>query len=372
MEALSRGFYKGEIISPLELLEYASLTERNIELDRIFRKKAVQSFQNTAQLHKNLLLFINIEVTELDKVVGSQKIMKLIKESGLTPERIVLEINENKAGNFKALKKFVDFYRKNNFLIALDDVGKGFSNFDRIFSLMPDLIKIDHSLVNEIHQDYYKQEIYKALSSLARKTGTKIIAEGVESKDELWFLLKAGADMIQGYFFSFPERATLWKKCMHQDKIKKISRIYKNSMKEKIKEDFAHEKKYLPIMKKFIKKLQQIKDKKIDFRLHELIEIFSGIEAVYILNLQGVQISKTVLKKTEMSRNKFLFHPASPGTDHSYKKYFYYLKETECEEYITSSYVSQATGNLCITVSKYFYNLNGNRFILCVDFQVNG
>lgn len=64
-----------------------------------------------------------------------------------------------------------------------------------------------------------------------------------------------------------------------------------------------------------------------------------------------------------------IFYSANTGTEHSMKKYYYHVINAELSKYITEPYVSLATGNLCITFSKTFKNINNRKYILCIDFK---
>ena len=70
-------------------------------------------------------------------------------------KNIVIEIKEDKIKNTHALKSFIDMYRKHDFFIALDDFGIGYSSFDRLEFIQPDIVKVDRSLVYNVHNNYY-------------------------------------------------------------------------------------------------------------------------------------------------------------------------------------------------------------------------
>ena len=78
---------------------------------------------------------------------------------GLKPENIAIEIIESDVEDLKELQRFVQLYRSYGFLIALDDVGAGHSNLNRIPLIKPDILKIDRFLVQNIQDDFYKQEV---------------------------------------------------------------------------------------------------------------------------------------------------------------------------------------------------------------------
>ena len=269
-----------------------------------------------------------------------------------------------------ALKKFVDIYRQQGFLIALDDVGKAFSNFNRISSLTPKIIKIDRNIITGIDKDYYKQEILLALCRLARKTGIKIIAEGVETKAELEFLIKSEVDIIQGYIFSAPNPAIHWSKKNNHKNIKRLTPFIEKSMQGKVNAYLYKNKIYQIIFKEIINEIKFIKTNKLNQYLIKITDKFIEIEAAYILNGEGIQISKTVISQDIDWKASYLYQPANQGTDHSYKKY-YYLKEIEKDLHITKPYISYATGNQCLTISSKFLDENYESNILCIDFKIN-
>ena len=124
--------------------------------------------------------------------------------NGINPRNVVIEISEINVLSNAVLKRFVDTYRQYGFMVALDDVGTGFSNMDRILLVRPDIIKIDISLVRNIHLDFYKQGVFKSLVILANKIGALVIAEGVEVEEEAIQVLRLGSHMIQGFHLSLP------------------------------------------------------------------------------------------------------------------------------------------------------------------------
>ena len=92
------------------------------------------------------------------------------------------------------------------FSSPLDDIGNGHSNLDRIIHVRPDIIKIDRCLVSGIGQDYFKQELFKALVTLAHKLGARWLSpKGWKPRQKRQSAWKFGADMLQGYYFARPQ-----------------------------------------------------------------------------------------------------------------------------------------------------------------------
>lgn len=366
VEALSRGYQHNKIISPTEMLNYAYQNNSIIELDRIFRRNAVEQFCRNEN-RNDLLLFLNIDISNLEKVVGSNNIINLIRSFNLKPQSICLEINEAKISKTQSLQKFVSKCKQLGFIIALDDIGKGFSNINRIPMLVPDIIKIDLNLIKNIDQDYYKQEVLKSITQLSKKVGALVIAEGVETINELSFVLKTGVDLIQGYFFTKPTENIETQFIHVKPRIEKAVKIYKNCLKEIISQDYTIKKKYLNIVIQYIKEVEYINNNDYNKKLRQLIKKYPAVKTIFILDKEGTQISDTIINQDINYRKNKIFHPAHQKTDHSLKKYVYFLHKSEANHYISSPYISLATGNLCITISKYFKKKS---LILCVDFNI--
>ena len=88
--------------------------------------------------------------------------------------------------------------------VALDDFGTGFSNFRALKALPLDALKLDRSLVSDVHHDPRDRAILSAMVAMARALGLKVIAEGVENEAQLAILLDEGCDLFQGFLRSGP------------------------------------------------------------------------------------------------------------------------------------------------------------------------
>jgi len=99
-------------------------------------------------------------------------------------------------------KTFIEETRKYGVKIALDDFGKGFSNFARIQSYQPDYIKIDGSLIRNIEEDQFSKDLVQTIVFFAQKQNIKTIAEYVENENIYTILKNLGVDYSQGHYFS--------------------------------------------------------------------------------------------------------------------------------------------------------------------------
>jgi len=375
-EGLIRGVSKDHqrSIPPITLFQAAHDEGLKTELDRVCRERVLEGFQSYHHQNTDKLLFLNVDASILDRVEGSNYLINQVKKYDINPKNIVIEINETKVQENTALKRFTDTYRKRGFMVAIDDVGTGFSNMDRILLVKPDIIKIDISLVRGIQHDYYKQEVFKSLVNLCNTIGTLVIAEGVETEQEAIEILRLGGQMIQGYVFAKPQK-------IHSNsqsdstilrKIEMLSKSFNQYMKQNIQEEKNKGKSLNKIVDQSIKELKKVSSHEFDKELLSIIWANKTIGCAYVLDEFGIQISNTIrlCDRNEVNDN-LIFYSASVGSDHSMKKYYYPLVSAGIEKYITDPYVSLATGDLCITISSVFINKDHTKNILCMDFNVN-
>jgi EAL domain-containing protein (putative c-di-GMP-specific phosphodiesterase class I) len=375
-EGLSRGIdpETQAVVSPLDLFSEASHEGVTLLLDRLCRKKVLEHFKLIHQAYPDMMLTLNFDASVIDQgVVGSGNLIQMVKTMGLNPCNICIEIIESNAENAGELKKFVDTHRKHGFLIALDDVGAGHSNLNRIPLLKPDIIKIDRYLIQNIQDDFYKQQVFKHLIFMCRTLGTQVIAEGVETKAEALMVTQMGADMIQGYYFARPLEPGQCLQETHSDKITDLVLSHRTSEIQKIKNKRIHYTKHHEMIGEIRSHLSKVSVVDFDSKLENLTSRFPHVECFYVLNERGVQVTKTFFNDFKsFHRNRIMFRPAPKETDHSFKDYYYMLMEAGLGKtsYITEPYLSMASGNMCVTISTIFHDDLLEKNLLCVDIKV--
>lgn len=125
--------------------------------------------------------------------------------SGMPLDRIVLEITEHAhVENYENLLGVLAPLRKRGMRLAVDDAGAGYASLQHILQLRPDVIKLDMGLTRHIDLDPARRALASALIRFAQDTGSKIVAEGVETASELTTLQSLGAEMAQGYHLARP------------------------------------------------------------------------------------------------------------------------------------------------------------------------
>lgn len=202
-EALSRTEDQTWFSGPMELFLFAEKEGLAYALDRLAREKAIAGCKT---LGKEQKLFINVmaQIME-DPSFSPGQTLGLLEQHHLSPHNIVFEITErSEIADFASVKKALEHYRSQGYQIAIDDVGAGYSSLQSIVELRPDYLKVDRSIIQNIHMDEMKEHILHTLIQLASKMGISVIAEGIEQEEELALVRKMGVQYAQGYLLGKP------------------------------------------------------------------------------------------------------------------------------------------------------------------------
>ncbi len=203
-ECLMRGVEPtGATIPPGKVLDAADEEGLVFHLDRLCRINAIKGFAAQGVAGKTFINFNPVSI--YNPVTCLQSTVVAANSVGLTPDRIVFELIErNHVADEAHLLRIVDFYRAAGYGIALDDVGAGYSGLNLLTSLEPDYIKLDMHLIRNVDTDPVRQGVVGNMLEMARKLGILSIVEGVETEGEYEFVLREGADFVQGYLFAKP------------------------------------------------------------------------------------------------------------------------------------------------------------------------
>jgi EAL domain-containing protein (putative c-di-GMP-specific phosphodiesterase class I) len=208
-EALLRGREEnGDLVSAGSLFSVATETRLLFTLDLIARQQAIRA--KAAQRTPRARLFVNFNPSSIyDPAYCLRTTHSFVREMGLMPSDIVFEVTESsEVRNQAHLRGILAFYRQAGFGIALDDIGAGYSGLNMLQELRPDYVKIDMALIRDVDQDPYKQSIVAHLIGIARDTGARIVAEGIETEAELAWVRSAGVHLLQGYLLGRPAMPT--------------------------------------------------------------------------------------------------------------------------------------------------------------------
>jgi EAL domain-containing protein (putative c-di-GMP-specific phosphodiesterase class I) len=200
-EALARGRRSG-LRSPEVLLEVASEANLLWELSRLLRKRAVEGIKG--ELDQGQYLFLNVDPHDFN----DPEFRDLTPEAlGVdNPDLIVLEITERTAiRDYPQFQEYIKVFRERGFRFAVDDAGSGYAGLGSIANLNPDYIKLDISLISNIDTNFLKQNLVETLVKFAESHDAKVVAEGVERREEFEVVKQLGVHLTQGFLFHKPQ-----------------------------------------------------------------------------------------------------------------------------------------------------------------------
>ncbi|MEE8558136.1 MAG: EAL domain-containing protein [Myxococcota bacterium] len=204
-EALARGSGHPEFHMPMAMFGAAEEEGLIFQLDCLCRRKALEGARGRVAGTK---LFLNIRPTTVrDPSFRAEALSQTLEQNGLCPSDLVLEISEQESiDNFSIFREVRDYYRKLGFQIALDDTGSGYGSLQSVIELSPDYIKVDRALIHGIDEDPGRQALLRALNAVAGQIRARIIAEGLDTLEELSMLSELGIPFGQGWLFGKPTR----------------------------------------------------------------------------------------------------------------------------------------------------------------------
>jgi len=155
------------------------------------------------------MLSINVSVASLDDLTFPDTMAALIASHGIPPEKVVLEITEScLIQNLKRTLDVLTRLRMKRVQLSIDDFGTGYSMMQQLRNIPATELKIDRSFVIDMHNSDSSRVMVQKTIEIGHELGMKVVAEGVETMEQLDFLRSNGCDIGQGYLFSRPLPAT--------------------------------------------------------------------------------------------------------------------------------------------------------------------
>jgi diguanylate cyclase (GGDEF)-like protein len=178
------------------------------------------------------LQFISLNATEADLISRdfSDRLLSSLADASINPKKIMLEVTETMlmVNDAATVQKVLADLRSAGMRIALDDFGTGFSSLSHLRDFPIDKVKIDSSFVKSICFEHQTRLIVQALISMAKNLGMEVVAEGIETKDQLDLLIQLGCTSGQGYLIS-PAETSCRVKAMQFRKEKLSSRALRSA-----------------------------------------------------------------------------------------------------------------------------------------------
>lgn len=216
--------------SPATFISLAEETGMINEIGKIMTEKTFEKAKEFEDY--DITISLNVSPIEILRQGFVDELLTLHKKYKLKPGSITLEITETTLlQSFMVINEKIRILKRNGIKIDLDDFGTGYSSLPYIKELDFDTIKIDKTFVDYIETDKYNKAIVQMIVSLAKTLEATVIAEGVETDKQMDLLIRAGVNVIQGYYISRPLPFEQAKKLLDDYNVNKTKTFVKKGRK---------------------------------------------------------------------------------------------------------------------------------------------
>jgi len=356
---------RGRQVPPIELFSKAPHGEARILLDRQCRALHVRNFVKLGEDRSWLFLNVDPHVASGGLRFGSF-FLEMLKSNGFPTHRVAVELIETPFDDEDRLTDAIEHYRKLGCLIVIDDFGAGYSNFDRIWRLKPDIVKIDREMTRRVAVEPLARRMFNGIISLLHEAGAIVCVEGIETQSEALCAVDANADLMQGNYFN-PGGDSLQPADARRNLFGELIAEYRTDVAELQKRQQARLEPYLAALK------NAVQDLSLGTEFPQAVQVILKLPCArrcYLIGSDGLQIGANI----ESDRNVGDYDPRfdlvqpTEGTDWQTKSYFRRAIESPAKVQITRPYLSVSGPKLCMTLSFAFEAFDDrSQQVLCAD-----
>ena len=191
----------GKVIVPYFFLELTKKSKLYPSITKIVIDKSIEFIRQ-----ENIEVSINISYQDIKDKTSMDYISVVLKENQDIASYITFELLESDdIENYEEIMEFIKIIKSNGCKLAIDDFGSGYSNFNHLFNMKPDILKLDGTLIKDINTNKNSKNIVKAMVMLAKESGIQTVAEFVDNQEVDELITNIGLDFGQGYYYSPPQ-----------------------------------------------------------------------------------------------------------------------------------------------------------------------
>ncbi len=338
-------------------------------LDRLCRYIHIDNFKTLFNDDINWL-FLNVSPqTITNGIKFGSFFTKVLQRLGLPPQRVVIEIVEYpfSTGDNRQLVEAVKYYQDLGCLTAIDDFGAGHSNFDRIWTLKPNIVKLDRSMLERATASREIRQLLPGIVSLLHQAGALVIMEGIETEPQAIIAMESDSDMVQGYYFAKP----------HHDPVElagatpAFNPLFETYKTMQVSHSEEMQNTYQMYHKRFNAAVELLrKGAPIQAASAPLFEYDSVIRS-WLLRPSGEQIGSTITSQVHAGKSDLRFKPLEKAKNADWFRRHYMQRAImhPGQLQISRPYLSITGAHMCVTLSMMFSRANGD-VILCCDLKV--
>ncbi|MBM2885463.1 EAL domain-containing protein [Chromobacterium phragmitis] len=366
VEALLRAEQGKDALTPAEAFYTAISPEQRHQLDVAVSLAHIQRFLKLESEHPRWL-FLNIDAASLSRPDRAMALVNNIRQAGLEPHQVVLEVLEHVLEVDEALLEGVHLLKNNGFMIAIDDFGVGHSNLERMCQLEPAMVKFDRQLMrNAIHQPR-SRSLLARLVRLMHEIGALVVLEGIETERDVLVAMDSGCDLIQGYFVAHPAEQP------------DGDDIITPKLDERWDELMAHALLKRKLTRRQIELARQcfvqsaislMQGTPFDLAAKPMLSLPDVIRC-FLLNSEGRQIGRNLNNRQASATPDPRYAPLSDttGAVWSRRSYFQHAVDQPGVLYMSEPYLSMTDPRSCVTMSMAI-EIDECMHVLCADLLV--
>lgn len=348
-------------VPPPTLFAMAHQEQQTDTLDRHLLHLHLESF---ARHRQPVWLFLNI--TPETCIHPDDCLAKLADDCQrlqLPPGQVVLEVVETSTDNKQALLDFVQAAKARGFQIAIDDFGVGDSNFERLWQLEPQIVKLDRSLLVNASNNRRARQLLESLVRMIRESGSLVLLEGIENEEQARIALATEADLLQGFLFGHPAKTD-------DNSPGTLERRFRQLLDQTRLSSFIDDQAqdgFLRLLRFEILEAchEVMRRTRFDQACQGLLGI-AGVKRCFLLDEHGVQQGNLARASLDLKASGFNPLYGSKGACWAHREYVRNAMEQPQQISASRPYVALPDAARTITLSTGIM-VNGQRMIFCVD-----
>ena len=353
-------------VSPGSLFDARKEEMQQIHLDRLCRYIHINNFICAGDTDNWLFLNVSAPTITSGKKYGAY-FEDLIHELDFPAHRIVIEVVEQPTDNNDRLMETVVYYKSLGCLIAIDDFGAGHSNFDRIWTLKPDIVKLDRSFLVKAVTQSSAMNVLTGIVSLLHQAGALVLLEGIETREQALMAVESDADFVQGFYFAKP--------FINMMKLPEVfgefDALFEEYKTGSIRERQMFQERVKVYNAIFLSVIDGLKQGDPLEKACEALLEESKVVRCYQIGTDGIQIGQTAVPAHYRINSDNRFRPLDDARSADWFRRHYFRRAILYPEQIqvTRPYLSITGAHMCMTLSMRFSD-GAKDSVLCCDLRV--
>lgn len=351
----------GQSLPPPLLFQSAHASGETATVDRACRVMHTINAVDT-----NSWLFLNVHpslFSSTQEIDAQTYIQALMNYFGLAPNRAILEVTEESVSDLKQFEEGFRGLRELGIGLAIDDFGAGCSNFDRIWYLEPDVVKLDRSFAQRAAVDDRVRRMLPRLVDLLHETGAMVLLEGIETQEQALIAMDADVDFGQGYYFAYPGVTPVADTQALADCMHALWNAHDARTESRTHARHDAMNPYVEAIDHAARLVASGADNEV--AAHRYLQLPLA-QCFYVLDHEGHQVGKNLNAPSGNGSQILLELGRMPGARWSRRQYFKRAVAAQGRPQVTRPYASLTTGRICVTVST-LVEAHGRQYVVCGD-----